>query len=111
MFAAMDSLQFSPHMPVEVFACTVGQKPSKVCRRGAHVEMVLLCYCRPRLIGRECLPAGPKAFAAKPYKQGRAEGFPTNMRTAPCLGRSPHHPLTLVAPTQPVAVWCRRRFM
>jgi hypothetical protein len=30
MFAAMDSLQFSPHMPVEVFACTVGQKPSKV---------------------------------------------------------------------------------
>ncbi|KAI7839449.1 hypothetical protein COHA_006850 [Chlorella ohadii] len=29
MFAAMDSLQFSPHMPVEVFACTVGQKPSK----------------------------------------------------------------------------------
>lgn len=26
----MDSLQFSPHMPVEVFACTVGQKPSKV---------------------------------------------------------------------------------
>lgn len=25
----MESMQFSPHMPAEVFACTVGQKPSK----------------------------------------------------------------------------------
>lgn len=29
MFTAMENMQFSPHMPVEVFACTVGQKPSK----------------------------------------------------------------------------------
>lgn len=26
---AMESMQFSPHMPAEVYACTVGQKPSK----------------------------------------------------------------------------------
>ncbi|PSC69557.1 trehalose phosphate synthase [Micractinium conductrix] len=29
MFTAMENMQFSPHMPAEVFACTVGQKPSK----------------------------------------------------------------------------------
>ncbi|GAB4813526.1 hypothetical protein N2152v2_000572 [Parachlorella kessleri] len=29
MFNAMENMQFSPHMPAEVFACTVGQKPSK----------------------------------------------------------------------------------
>ncbi|EFN55842.1 hypothetical protein CHLNCDRAFT_57750 [Chlorella variabilis] len=29
MFTATDNSQFSPHMPAEVFACTVGQKPSK----------------------------------------------------------------------------------
>lgn len=29
MFNAMEGVQFSPHMPAEVFACTVGQKPSK----------------------------------------------------------------------------------
>lgn len=29
MFTAMEGMQFSPHMPAEVFACTVGQKPSK----------------------------------------------------------------------------------
>lgn len=28
MFTAAESMQFSPHAP-EVFACTVGQKPSK----------------------------------------------------------------------------------
>ena len=25
----MENMHFSPHMPTEVFACTVGQKPSK----------------------------------------------------------------------------------
>lgn len=25
----MEGVTFSPHMPAEVFACTVGQKPSK----------------------------------------------------------------------------------
>lgn len=39
MFAAMESLQFSPHMPVEVFACTVGQKPSKVGGAGQRVSV------------------------------------------------------------------------
>ncbi|KAL4451713.1 hypothetical protein ABPG75_007375 [Micractinium tetrahymenae] len=29
MFTAMENMQFSPHMPAEVYACTVGQKPSK----------------------------------------------------------------------------------
>jgi trehalose 6-phosphate synthase/phosphatase len=29
MFTATENMQFSPHMPAEVFACTVGQKPSK----------------------------------------------------------------------------------
>ena len=29
MFTAMENMHFSPHMPAEVFACTVGQKPSK----------------------------------------------------------------------------------
>ncbi|KAI3437768.1 hypothetical protein D9Q98_000215 [Chlorella vulgaris] len=29
MFTATENIQFSPHMPAEVFACTVGQKPSK----------------------------------------------------------------------------------
>ncbi|KAK9815725.1 hypothetical protein WJX72_008591 [[Myrmecia] bisecta] len=29
MFTAMEHVTFSPHMPAEVFACTVGQKPSK----------------------------------------------------------------------------------
>lgn len=29
MFDAVDGIQFSPHMPSEVFAVTVGQKPSK----------------------------------------------------------------------------------
>ena len=29
MFTAMENMQFSPHMPAEVFACTVGQKPSR----------------------------------------------------------------------------------
>ncbi|KAL3130848.1 hypothetical protein ABBQ38_000180 [Trebouxia sp. C0009 RCD-2024] len=29
MFTAMEHVTFSPHLPAEVFACTVGQKPSK----------------------------------------------------------------------------------
>eukprot|EP00803_Ostreobium_quekettii_P008155 evm.model.scf_2301.1 EVM.evm.TU.scf_2301.1 scf_2301:9314-19956(+) len=29
MFTALEQVAFSPHMPAEVFACTVGQKPSK----------------------------------------------------------------------------------
>ena len=29
MFTAMEGMAFSPHLPAEVFACTVGQKPSK----------------------------------------------------------------------------------
>lgn len=29
MYDAMESIVISPHMPAEVFACTVGQKPSK----------------------------------------------------------------------------------
>lgn len=29
MFTTMEDMHFSPHMPAEVFACTVGQKPSK----------------------------------------------------------------------------------
>lgn len=29
MFDSMAHVTFSPHMPAEVFACTVGQKPSK----------------------------------------------------------------------------------
>ncbi|KAL6772144.1 TSPSP1 [Auxenochlorella protothecoides x Auxenochlorella symbiontica] len=29
MFSAMENMNFSPHIPTEVFACTVGQKPSK----------------------------------------------------------------------------------
>mmetsp|Transcript_6770 Transcript_6770/g.17259 ORF Transcript_6770/g.17259 Transcript_6770/m.17259 type:complete len:81 (+) Transcript_6770:163-405(+) len=29
MFRMVDSVAYSPHMPAEVFACTVGAKPSK----------------------------------------------------------------------------------
>lgn len=29
MFNSIQNIIISPHMPVEVFACTVGQKPSK----------------------------------------------------------------------------------
>ena len=29
MYNAMENIIVSPHMPAEVFACTVGQKPSK----------------------------------------------------------------------------------
>lgn len=29
MFACVENVSFSPHMPAEVFACTVGQKPSR----------------------------------------------------------------------------------
>ena len=29
MFTAIENIQLSPHQPAEVFACTVGQKPSK----------------------------------------------------------------------------------
>lgn len=29
MFDSMKHVTFTPHMPAEVFACTVGQKPSK----------------------------------------------------------------------------------
>ena len=29
MFAAVEHVTYSPHMPAEVFTCTVGAKPSK----------------------------------------------------------------------------------
>ena len=50
MFIALEHLVHSPHMPAETFACTVGQKPSKVrCgSKGARRDRRGLCSPRHR---------------------------------------------------------------
>lgn len=90
MFTAMEHVTFSPHLPAEVFACTVGQKPSKAPFYMNDTTEVLSLLSRLADMNSQHGLSMDKQATAPPSRLKRTSGTPP-------LGAPPRHPPTGMA--------------